>query len=293
MNSVFTFNNEFKEFETGIAFDFDDTLISKSNAILSYVCNILQSLHNCSIIIFSNQKNVSISKITERIQIFKSAVNIPFIAYFSLTDDSSRKPDTGMFLKFKLQYPNCKILKFVGDAAGRATDFSDSDCIFAKNCNLEFTVPESFFYPGKIISFENTEFTDLISKNKTVIFLIGYPASGKSTFALQLYNRYNYKIINNDTMGSKSNSYTIKYIATNCNIVIDNLNYTKTSRTKFLKLFDSTYTKIYIYFSKSYNYCKNMNSNREKKIPDVVFNTFRKKFEAPDSDEFNYIFTVL
>ena len=313
MDSVYIYNNDFKSNNSAIAFDFDDTLISKSNCALPFVFQKLNECikNNICIVIFSNQKNITISNIQNRINIFKSLFNIPFIAYFSRNDDSFRKPQIGMYNSFIIEYPECTILKYIGDASGRIGDFSDSDLQFANNCKIKFETTESFFsFESKIhIELkEDFEFLELIQKPCTAIFLIGYPASGKSTFALQLYNKYNYKIINNDTMKTKSISYAKKYIQLNNNIVIDNLNYTESSRSKFLELLNFNYTKIFIYFSKSYNYCKIMNSNREKKIPDVVFNSFRKNFEVPKSDkscesdksdksdescEYNYAFTIL
>jgi polynucleotide 3'-phosphatase len=63
-----------------------------------------------------------------------------------------RKPAVGMFEDFEKEYNNLKKeqlknenVVFIGDAAGREGDFSDSDLKFAKNCRVEFRIPEDFF----------------------------------------------------------------------------------------------------------------------------------------------------
>ena len=42
---------------------------------------------------------------------------------------------------------------YVGDAANRPQDHSDADIAFAKNCEVEFFVPEQFFEGGSFQKF--------------------------------------------------------------------------------------------------------------------------------------------
>ena len=42
---------------------------------------------------------------------------------------------------------------YVGDAANRPQDHSDADIAFAKNCEVEFFVPEQFFEGGAFRKF--------------------------------------------------------------------------------------------------------------------------------------------
>ena len=63
-----------------------------------------------------------------------------------------RKPNTGMLEEFHRDIDQeDAILYYVGDAAGRRGDFSDSDMEFANNGDLEFYTPEELFskYPTK------------------------------------------------------------------------------------------------------------------------------------------------
>ena len=61
--------------------------------------------------------------------------------------EEMRKPRTGMFnqLLKELDSVDRSVSVFVGDAAGRKGDFSDSDKQFAENCGLQFQTPEEFF----------------------------------------------------------------------------------------------------------------------------------------------------
>lgn len=57
-----------------------------------------------------------------------------------------RKPNPGVYQKYINNgvYPSYAVL-YVGDAAGREGDFSDSDKEFALQCKIPFFTPEEFF----------------------------------------------------------------------------------------------------------------------------------------------------
>ncbi|KAL6943643.1 hypothetical protein ACO0OE_003534 [Hanseniaspora uvarum] len=60
--------------------------------------------------------------------------------------DTYRKPSTGMLEEFYNDIEDeANIEYFVGDAAGRKNDFSDSDKVFAENGKLKFYTPEELF----------------------------------------------------------------------------------------------------------------------------------------------------
>ncbi|KAG2732742.1 hypothetical protein G9P44_003732 [Scheffersomyces stipitis] len=65
---------------------------------------------------------------------------------------SMRKPESGMWTELTQFLQKSSGLDvdihnsiYVGDAAGRVKDFSDSDAMFAKNINCTFKTPEEFF----------------------------------------------------------------------------------------------------------------------------------------------------
>ncbi|SCU97073.1 LAFA_0G09604g1_1 [Lachancea sp. 'fantastica'] len=65
----------------------------------------------------------------------------------SLIFESMRKPNGGMFEEFTKDFgQKFKLEYYCGDAAGRSTDFSDSDKQFALTIGAEFLTPEEVFH---------------------------------------------------------------------------------------------------------------------------------------------------
>lgn len=146
-------------------FDLDHTLITtKSGATFpkgkddwkffnSNVENKMKELisKKYQIVIFSNQCNLKqngikynnlVYKLGEINKIFNNKIDI----LIAVCKDNYRKPDTGMW-DYYVQNRNVDYSKsfYVGDAAGRTKDFSDSDKKFAENIGLTFYTPEEFF----------------------------------------------------------------------------------------------------------------------------------------------------
>ncbi|CEP61514.1 polynucleotide 3'-phosphatase LALA0_S03e04566g [Lachancea lanzarotensis] len=66
----------------------------------------------------------------------------------SLIFESMRKPNVGMFEEFTKDFgQKFKLEYYCGDAAGRPTDFSDSDKLFALAIEAKFLSPEEVFVP--------------------------------------------------------------------------------------------------------------------------------------------------
>lgn len=281
-----TFN--FKYTNKLALFDLDDTLVSKSNVVLPNVLNKLNELNKnkYTILIISNQKGISTTKLNTRFTLLESILTVPFKAFCAQKKDKFRKPDIGIFNLIQKE-SNLSSDFYVGDASGREGDHSDCDLQFAKNCNLRFYTPEEYFAVGDIINM-NHKFPP-----HSMLLLIGYPASGKSTYANSLENVV---VCNNDTQKTKSVKICEQALKNNQSVVIDNLNSTIKSRSKFINLAKKyNYPINIIIFNKSYSYCikKNEERGEEKLVPTVVFNTFRKKFELPTKEEYDNIFTIL
>ena len=186
---------------------------------------------------------------------------------------------------------------FVGDAAGREGDWSRNDIDVAVRIGVKFYVPEEVFLLFKA---EETKEPVLLRAGveQEVLIMVGYPASGKSTVAREMQAKYGYVHIDGDVFktGPKMVKEAEKYVGSPLpsgaynSVIFDATNGTKERR------------KLYIDFAKKHNLkvrCLwkttpidvSMEQNRERqkqggpKVPDVVFYTFRKRFEEPCGSE--------
>lgn len=254
-----------------VAFDLDDTLVTKSNHLLPNRNQKISEFKDTSIVIISNQKGITANKLTQRFELLKTIFSFPFRVYFANQDNEYRKPNTKV-TELLEHIPEF----YIGDAAGREGDFSDVDQKFAENLKVTFYTPEEFFSVGIKIA-EMPKFTE-----PTLVLLIGYPAAGKSRFCQD--QKY---VVSNDISGTvaKSKKLCTEMIKSKAEvIIIDNLNGTKKQRAEFIKLAVG-YKVVTIHLNTSLGLCKLRNEHREKRVPDVVFNVYRKNFELPEKDE--------
>jgi bifunctional polynucleotide phosphatase/kinase len=257
------------------------------------------------IIIMSNQKGLT-SKTNgkkneddwiHKLEKIRDELDIDLIIYASLDNDKFRKPSTGMLEHFNKLSKNKFSIKdsmYIGDAAGRHDDHSDSDRKFALNAGLQFYTPEMFFLDKKetlpLLKYPVFEKKDMVINSipkkydKEVIILIGAPASGKSTIASNLTD---YVRINKDTLKTtiKCHKAYEDALKSNKNVVIDNTNPDNETR------------KPYVEIAKKYNYhirCVHVNTSREviehnniyrsikdgiKIIPSIAYNIYYKKLD--------------
>jgi DNA 3'-phosphatase len=107
------------------------------------------------IVIFSNQLfvhrqagdnvEVNINRLRERTRHVATLLGVPFLAVYAVAKDKARKPNTGMWDWLRSRLPGANMMCFVGDAAGRPTDFSADDSQFAANVSTRHYLPEAFF----------------------------------------------------------------------------------------------------------------------------------------------------
>lgn len=290
-----------------LSFDLDSTLIkTKSGKVFSINSddwklnydNVPERIdyfykknkENTGLVIFSNQSKISdhsfLSQFKRKIESIVSALNsnfnLPFICLFSSKNDFFRKPSFGMFDYILLNfYPNLNLNEcvFVGDAAGREKDFSDSDYKFAINSKIEFNIPENFFSSKgkeyKKIEFKlDFKFSDCMSMftydeydseeylfwknvisnankaNKKNLFLfVGAPGSGKSTFFYSHFEKEGYVRINNDsTTVKKANQILCNSLNQGEKIVVDNTNSKKSVRKEIISKAEAKEYSVFCIF---------------------------------------------
>ncbi len=309
------------------SFDLDGTLIrtksgkkfAKDKDDYKYSFdNVIEKLHNLmengyKIVIFTNQKGISMNKVSKTDIINKIEKLFPFADYFiACNDDIYRKPMIGMYEKFiKL---NCEYedMFYVGDAAGRKGDHSYADINFAYNAGLKFYTENEFFLNinencTPVIQ-ELPLITNKVSDlrkytNNVVVIMQGFPGSGKTTF-IKKYIKYNniedYVYLSNDDYSkSKMIKFFKKGIENEKLIFIDNLNTTKKNRNDFIKLLPEHYSAIGIHIktpleisyllNKQRYYVSNINKNYKgvvrSLLPKVVYHTYNKRYEKMEKDE--------
>ncbi|GMS96311.1 hypothetical protein PENTCL1PPCAC_18486, partial [Pristionchus entomophagus] len=236
----------------------------------------LRDLHEkeeTKLVIFTNQKGLMTKKVDKgafkkKIEAIVRNAKVPIQVFISIGDASYRKPMTGMWDHFTKQgNGDIEIDKetsvFVGDAAGRhqtkeraRKDHSCADRLFARNIGLPFQTPEQFFEgktkeevwgpvpfcPHDYAKTERTLFepkdTPLPSPSREIIVMVGFPGSGKSSFAKRLEKDHGYVVVNRDTLGNwqKCVAKARDALQLGKSVVVDNTNPDKESRKRYIVL---------------------------------------------------------
>lgn len=263
------------------------------------------------IVIFTNQKGIPKHLSVEDLY-YKINKYLPrgdeIDIYISFAADANRKPSPAMFDKFIEHNGAITDIFYVGDAAGRQGDFSASDLQFAHNCGMTFYTPEQFFLDDKDNSAGHMPILEPpkpialhhhIMKN-TVIILMGYPASGKTTFAQHIATTHcGAVIINNDITGSPGKSFTLYKKALSESapyIIIDNTNPTIINRVQYIEPAKDKGYKVYaIRFAIGQDIAMHLNWYRayttsSTLIPEVAYRMYKSRLEPiTDTEGFDYI----
>jgi bifunctional polynucleotide phosphatase/kinase len=291
----------------------------------------LKNLHSqdYTIVIFTNQgsSKFSLEDFTYKLKKVQEALEVPFIVFVA-NESKIRKPSLGLWSLFIKSIDNLPIdyekSFYIGDAAGRPTDFSDSDLKFALNIKswdpnsssslFGFNTPENYFSGKSIVPEEfkgpipihplalaKVESDNIVSpkgkdnKEQEMIILVGPPAAGKSTLC-RSKDFSSYKQVNQDLLGTKDKvlKYTNKCLSEKYSVIIDRKNEYRKDRQLFVEL-----AKIHkvpvrvIYFDVPKELCLHLNKYRalvgeNPEVPTIVYNTFyssTKGLEFPELDE--------
>lgn len=286
-------------------FDMDDTLIYGSDGVgykaYPFAVEKLKELDKMgfNILVFSNQKKPKQSdkivnaKINAVIELY-SPLSIHF--FCARADDEYRKPNIGMLKLVPKRYGPVKF--FVGDADGGEGSFSDADSGFAKNAKIDFYTPEKYF---NIYEEIGRQLPVVLRPSKikfvTMVLLVGYPGSGKTTFCKERLGHF--IRISRDELGTmaKCLKRTKNELQEGNSVVIDNLNSSREHRAEFIRIANECEAAIVaVHFRTNMNAAQSRNEKREgkSKVPNVVFYKYRKEFEIPEKDEgIDSIYTVL
>lgn len=272
-----------------------------------------------SIVIISNQnglgdiKSLKLKNFCHKIYAISKDLNIPFTLYASIKSSIYRKPSPGIFYKEivpKIDNYSDKSF-YCGDAGGRPNDFSDSDIEFAFNCFTVFFTPEEIFLGSKRPDtlkkihrdpppfIQNNIFRyKRDSKMPELIFMFGYPGSGKSTIVKILMKLHNFTVASNDIHKGKFASVVRNTLALKNDLVIDNTNLSLNARKKVFDMLKRSKKNYYVrcfVINTTIDQCKHNNMYRaycgdKELIPMSAYNFMKRSYSYPQENEgFNSI----
>ncbi|KAJ8731381.1 hypothetical protein PYW07_004545 [Mythimna separata] len=279
------------------------------------------------LVILSNQAPIGNGRV--KIEDFKIKIEhivkklaVPFQVYLATGKGFYRKPTTGMWKVLSEQKNDGLEIDMVksfycGDAAGRVAswapgkkkDHSMADKLMAENLGLQFYTPEEFFLqtPVGTVTMNKPDFNpkelgtgtfnnDLISKEKEILVLVGFPGSGKSFLAKQIEKRSenSYVTVCRDVLGSwqKCAAEATKALRRGKSVVVDSTNPDKESRGRWVSLAKEMSVDCRCAFlTASMAHARHNNKFRElmkiKHVPvnDIVFHSYKKKYVEPSPGE--------
>ena len=208
-------------------------------------------------------------------------VNLHFTA---IIGGKTKKPNTSLFESRFKEFDKGHAF-YVGDAGGRHDDWSDVDKKFAENIGVRFLAPEEVFPLGVIPVKPVTE--TLESKEKEVVIMVGYPASGKSTIAKSLKGYYR---VDGDLLGTAPKMVKDAKAHLDQSIVFDSTAGTKERRAAYVKFAKENGLPVRVFWVQTpIDVAMERNKQRAleggTKVPDIVFYVYRKKFEEPHESE--------
>jgi len=243
------------------------------------------------IVIFTNQSKAWKH---EQLQLVVKTLDIPVFIVVA-TEGCDYKPNP---ILFNVLMGNNKINKeksfFVGDALGRAGDFSDSDKVFAENIGITCYCPEEVFH----VKIEITEIPTVpLSDEKQIIIMMGYPGSGKSTISKNICKNENFVHIEGDIYktSKKMIKASLEHIAQNKSVIFDATHSSSKKRQEYIELgkkYNYKIVCIHVSTSLEVAYKRNKLRNYEKSVPKIAYSVYKKHYEEPNETEGFELFVV-
>jgi bifunctional polynucleotide phosphatase/kinase len=307
-------------------FDLDHTLIKPKSGnkfprdysdwmILENVKKKLNDLYNSGykLVVFTNQAGSSFDpkEFAKKLRAIANLLEVP-LQVFGCTDYGyCRKPSVGMWWLLTRNNDGIEIDMessfYVGDAAGRSGDFSDSDLKFALNLGLTFYADigslvrsDSKQFPHPVHPLEIATCFDKYLDQGTVepneeqemLILVGPPASGKSSFSGRFEN---YVVACQDDLKTKAKVISVvkKALKEGKSVIVDRKNEYIVDRAEFIEIANEYEVPVKIvWFDMPRDLSEHLATYREimtgKHIPSIVFNKFFSKdkgLQPPTEEE--------
>lgn len=318
------------------AFDLDGTLIKwEKGGVWSWWRTIVPKAlkkayeEGFGIVIVTNQAGLKNRAQREEWQknlekILGPVSDLPFHVYAATARDQYRKPMIGIWHAIEQAYgvPIDKTQSYyVGDAAGRASDFAGTDRKWAENVRIPFYTPEEYFLKAKPIKYaltgfhpsslpsspakflpSNTPLTPPPTNQPEIVLFVGYPCVGKTTTFKRHFQPHGYVHVNQDTLKSRDRCIKAVGVALDegKSCVVDNTNRNAQTRAYYVDLAKSrgvpircfhftasrelaTHNNLY----RAYNLPPSVASSEDPRdvLPLAAIGGFGKDFVEPEQEE--------
>jgi bifunctional polynucleotide phosphatase/kinase len=247
----------------------------------------LRLLHDngYALVVFTNQSQKFKA---EQIEKALRTLELP-ISIFIETEKEFKKPNPRMYNTYvkNKKRVNKEHSFYVGDALGRQGDFADSDKEFAVNSGIRYKSPEEMFpFPVK-----EDQAVAHFPDHREVVMMIGYPGSGKSTYAQKTFGgNERYIILHGDDHKTEAAlKKALKQTLTdnsNNSIVLDATHSGKKKRKVFIDIAKEFKIPVRaIHITTTIEESMHRNLQREKHVPKIALYMYRKHHEVPHVDE--------
>ena len=278
------------------AFDYDWTIVRPKDCRTFSIClddwqwlypgipDQIKQMHadGYTIVIFTNQSK---KWKHEQVKMIAELLEVPIIIVIA-HDTDLYKPNPRLFELLEYSNINRAESFFVGDALGRAKDYSDCDRKFAENIGIQWMSPEQRFVHLKETEYQVPTFP--LGKEQEIIIMVGYPGSGKSTISKAICDASPdcYEYISGDI--HKTSAKMIKvaqpHFDAGKSIIFDATNGTRKKRQEYVKFAKLVKVKcIHVATIMDVSYIRNR--QREFPVPAIAYSVYRKNFESPMEDE--------
>ena len=128
-----------------------------------------------------------------------------------------------------------------------------------------------------------------------MVLMVGPPASGKSTLTKRFLESKGYVSVNRDTLHTQEKCQKVaeESLKKGKSVVIDNTNPAKHVRKAYIDIAKKCKVPVRcLYLQTSFEVAHHLNyfrqtqsKGKQRRVPDVGYNTYKKNFEEPDLSE--------
>ena len=277
------------------AFDFDWTLVNPKDGktfpsdvddwtwLYPTVPGIIKQFYDDGymIVIFTNQSK---SWKQAQIELVATLLDIPMFVAIA-TDKADYKPSRVLFDSLLgTNSVDKEASFFVGDAIGGKANFSDSDKVFAETIGVRCRSPESIFRPADVIDVPVLA----LPKGPSLIIMMGFPGSGKSTVAKEICKDSQYVYIEGDVHKTKMIKAALEPMSSKKSVVFDATHSSIKKRKEYVDLakkHDYNVLCIHVATSLEVSYKRNKAREADRQVPKIAYSVYSKYFEEPKEEE--------